>query len=127
MLELKILQRDDKEANHHKNDPRNPSPRKYFANKKDGPDLGEERGRAGDRVDQGEITFPVGPNKTEEIDGFEEAGGSGKPPEFESGMGEQGGKDSETDEERKVEKDPPEKDPEKKFPWPISPLGEEIP
>jgi hypothetical protein len=80
MLDVEILQRDHKEADHHKNDASDPPLRKNFPNKKDRPDLREERGRAGNRVDQRKIASPVGLDKTDKIDGLEKAGGNGETP-----------------------------------------------
>jgi len=80
MLDAEILQRDHKKADHHKNDASDPPLGKNFPDKEDRPDLGEERGRTGNRVNQGEITAPVGLNKTDEIDGLEKAGGNGETP-----------------------------------------------
>jgi len=104
---MKILQRDHKKADHHKDNPPHPSFREDFANKEDSPDLGEERSRAGNGVYQGEITSPVGLHKTDEINGFEETRGDDKTPEVAGGIDEERGKDSKTDEEREIEKDPP--------------------
>jgi len=127
MVDVEILQRDHKEANHHKDDPPDSPRRKNFSDKKDRPNLGEERGRTGDRIDQGEITSPVGRNKTDEIDRLEKAGGEGEPPEFGRSLKEEGWKSSEGDEKWEVEKDSPQKDPEEKLSWPVSSLGKKIP
>ena len=127
MLDVEILQRDHKEADHHKNDPPDSPPRKNFPDKGDRPNLGEERGRTRDRVDQGEITSPVGPDKTDEIDSLEKAGGDGEPPEFGRDLKEEGWESSNADEKWEVEKDPPQKDPEEEFERPVSSLGKEIP
>jgi len=127
MLDVKILQRDHKEADHHKNDPPDSPRRKNFPNKKDRPNLGEKRGGTGDRIDQGEIASPVGLNKTDEIDRLKKAGGEGEPPEFWGGLKQEGWKSSKGDEKWKVEKDSPQKDPEEKFSWPVSSLGKKIP
>lgn len=127
MFDTEILQRDHKEADHYKNDPSDPSLRKSFPDKEDRPDLREERGRAGDRVDQGEIASPVGLNKTDEIDGLEKTGGDGETPEFGRGMGEKRRKNTKSDEERKIKDDTQEEDPKKEFSGPVSSLRKEIP
>jgi hypothetical protein len=89
--------------------------------------LGEQRGRAGDRVDQGQITSPIRCNKTDEIDRLEKTGGEGKAPECGRSLDEKGGKDAESNEKRKVKDDPQEEDPEEEFSWPVPSLSEEIP
>ena len=127
LLDIEILQRDHEEANHHKNDASDPSLGKYFSDKKDCPDLGEERGRTGDRVDQGKITPPIGCDQTDEIDRLEKTGGKGKPPESGGGLDEKGGKDTERYEKREIKDDAQEKDPEKKLSGPIPFLRKEIP
>jgi len=127
MRDVEILQRDHKEADHHKNDASDPPLRKNFSDKKDRPDLGEDRGRPGDRVDQGEITSPIGCNKTDEIDRLEEAGGEGEAPECGRGVDEKGGKDTESNEKRKIKDDTQEENPEEEFSWPVPSLRKEIP
>ena len=86
---MKILQRDHKEADHHKDNPPNPSFGEDFANKENSPNLGEERSGAGNGVYQGEITSSVGLHKTDKIDGFEETRGGDKAPELAGGMDEE--------------------------------------
>jgi len=127
MLDAEILQRDHKEADHHKDDSSDSSLRKNFPDKKDRPDLGEERGRPGDRVDQGEITSSIGCNKTDEIDRLEKAGGEGEAPECGRGVDEKGGKNTESNVKRKIKDDTQEEDPEEEFSWPVSSLGKKIP
>lgn len=124
---MEILQRDDEETDHHEDDSSDPPSRKNLPDKEDRPDLGEERGRAGDRVDQGEITSAVALNKTDEIDGLKKAGGESEPPEFGRGLKEEGWESSKGDEKWEVEKDSPQKDPEEEFSWPVSSLGKKIP
>jgi hypothetical protein len=115
MLDVEVLQRDHKEADHHKDDPPDSPRRKNFPDKKDRPNLGEERGGTGDRIDQGEITFPVGRNQTDEIDRLEKAGGEAEAPECGRGVNEKGGKNSESNKKRKIKDDTQEEDPEKEF------------
>jgi hypothetical protein len=112
---VEILQRDHKEANHHKNDTPDPPRRKNFPDKKDRPNLGEERSRTGDRVNQGKITSPIGCNQTDEIDRLEKTGGEGEAPEFGRGVEDKGGKNTESNEKRKIKENTREEDPEKKF------------
>ena len=127
MLDVEILQRDYKEADHHENDPSDSRWRKNFPDKKDRPDLGEEGGRTRDRVNQGEITSPIGSNKTDEIDRLEKAGGDGEAPEFGRGLKEEGWESSKGDEKWEVEKDSPQKNPEEEFSWPVPSLRKKIP
>jgi len=127
MLDLEILQRDDKEADHHEDDAPDSPRRKNFPDKKNRPNLGEERGGTGDRIDQGEITFPVGRNQTDEIDRLEKAGGEGEAPEFGRGVDEKGRNNNENNKKGKIKDDTQEEDPEEEFPWPIPSLRKEIP
>jgi len=70
---VKIFQGDDVDAGHHQANPQHPSRREDLSDKEDGPDLGEERGGAGDGIDQGEIPNPISLNQADEIDRFEKA------------------------------------------------------
>ena len=95
---------------------------------KDRPYLSEERGRAGDGIDQRKIPYPVGLDETDEINGFNKTGeDDSDPPKFRRSPKDEGWEGPKGEKKRKIEKDPPEKDPEKEFPWPVSPLGEKIP
>jgi len=127
MLDVEILQRDDKEADHHKDDTPDSPLGKNFPDKEDRPDLSEERGGTGDRIDQGEITSPIGCNKTDEIDRLEKAGGNGEPPEFGRSLKEERWESPKGNEKWEVEKDSPQEDPEEEFSWPVPPLHKEIP
>lgn len=127
MLDPEILKRDHKETDHHKDDSPDSPLRKDFPNKKNRPNLGEERGRARDRIDQGEITSPIRCNKTDEIDRLEKTGGEGKAPESGRSLDEKGGKDAKSNEKRKVKDDTQEEDPEEEFSWPVSSLRKKIP
>jgi hypothetical protein len=127
MLDVETLQRDHKEADHHKNDSPDSPRRKNFPNKKNRPNLGEERSRTGDRIDQGEITFTVGRNKTHEIDRLEKARGEGEGPECGRGVDEMGGKNTESNKKRKIKDNTQKEDPEEEFSWPVSPLRKKIP
>jgi hypothetical protein len=127
MLDVEILQRDGKEADHHKDNAPDSPRRKNFPDKKNRPNLGEKRGRTGDRIDQGEITFTVGCNKTHEIDRLEKARGEGEAPEFGRGVDQKGGKNTQGNKKRKIKDDTQEEDPEEEFSWPVPSLRKEIP
>jgi hypothetical protein len=119
--------RSDKNSKYYQTNAYDSLKRNNFSDEKESPDLGEERGRTRDRVDQRKIGSPVGPNEADEVDRLEKTGGDDNPPKFGRGLKNERGESSKDDEEREIKKDPQEEDPEKEFSWPVSFLCNKIP
>jgi len=117
----------DKKTDHHKSDSQNTPSGKDFSDKQCSPYLCEERGGPGDGIDKGEISFSIGFNKADKVNGFKKARRDDQPPEFRRGMNQKRGKDAKGDEEGKIEQGSPQKHPEKEYEGPVSLLGEKVP
>jgi len=72
-FEMKLSYRSDKNSKYHQTNSYDSLKRNNFSDKEESPDLGEERCRARDGVDQREIGHSISLNEADEIDGLDEA------------------------------------------------------
>jgi len=122
-----FFQRDHKEAKDDETDSQDSLLGKDFSNEKYGPQLSENRSRARNGIDQGEVSHPIGLNQADKIDGFKETREDDDPPKLGRGLEKKGWECSHPDQYRKIEKNAPEKNPEKKFDGPVPFLRNKVP
>jgi hypothetical protein len=101
---MKLSYRSDKNPQDHQTNSYDSLERNHFSDKEESPDLSEERGRARDGVDQGEIGHPVSLDEAYEIDGLDQARDESDAKGFEGELTEKDWKITKPGQEGQIEK-----------------------
>ena len=101
---MELSHRSDKNSKDHQTNSYDSLKRNNFSDKKKSPDLGKERGRARDGVDQREVGHPVGLDEADEIDGLDDARSERDSKDFEGELTEKDRQITQHSQEGQIEK-----------------------